>query len=48
VFSSGKVALSWMNHCSVAVYDCVEDVESVHGHAGKTRLLWLDSLPCQV
>jgi hypothetical protein len=40
IFDSGKVALSWLTeHTSVAVYDSIRDVERIHGHGGKTRVV---------
>lgn len=42
-FSSGEVALKW----KTAVWSCVfylnvAAVEHIHGHAGKTRVVWVD------
>ena len=43
VFSTGKVVLSWCSrYRSVTVYDSVGDLETVHGHEGRTRTEWLD------
>jgi hypothetical protein len=40
-FSNGKCALSWLTeHTSVAVYDNIETLTSIHGHNGKTRVMW--------
>ena len=41
-FPDGRVAVRW---CSgdirqTTVWDCIEDVEAIHGHHGKTVLLW--------
>lgn len=45
-FASGKVVLSWLAPTSsVAVYDGVADVEKIHGHEGKTRVVWVDDEP---
>jgi hypothetical protein len=42
-FDCGKVALTWISHLgTVAVYDNVTTVKKVHGHGGKTRLVFLD------
>lgn len=42
VFSSGKAVLSWLTETSsVAVYDSIEDVERIHGHGGKTKVVFL-------
>ena len=43
VFSTGKVVLSWCSaYRSVTVYDTIGDLETVHGHEGRTRTEWLD------
>ena len=43
-FANGKCALSWLTaHTSVAVYDNVETLDAIHGHNGKTKVVWLDS-----
>jgi hypothetical protein len=45
VFSTGKVVLSWCSeYRSVTVYDTVSDLETVHGHEGRTHIEWLDPL----
>lgn len=42
-FSNGKVALNWLSHYgAVNVYDSMEVTEHVHGHGGKTRIVWID------
>ena len=41
VFSNGKVSLTWLTkHSSVVFYDCIEDVEIIHGHNGNTRVIY--------
>lgn len=43
IFSNGRCALTWKTaHTSVAVYDRIADVEAIHGHEGRTRVVWLD------
>ncbi len=43
-FTSGKAVLSWLTeHSSVALYDSVESLVHIHGHQGKTRLVWDDA-----
>lgn len=45
-FASGKCALSWLTaHTSVAVYDSIETLDAIHGHNGKTRVVWVEHLP---
>jgi hypothetical protein len=42
-FCDGSVALRWI--CakpSTSVWDSIEDMISVHGHAGSTIIRWLD------
>lgn len=44
--SSGVVVLQWLTEwpTSVVFHDRgVESVEAIHGHNGKTRIVWLDS-----
>jgi hypothetical protein len=42
-FGNGRVALCWLTeHTSVGVYDTMADLEVIHGHGGKTRVVWLD------
>lgn len=41
VFSNGKCALSWKTqYTSVAIYDDIETLETIHGHGGKTRVVF--------
>lgn len=43
VFSNGKVALEWFgDHSSTNVYDSLADVEYIHGHGGRTRIVFDD------
>ncbi|MGE3912877.1 MAG: hypothetical protein AB7K36_28440 [Chloroflexota bacterium] len=43
LFSTDKVVLSWCSeYRSVTVFDTVADLETVHGHEGRTRIQWLD------
>lgn len=43
VFSNGKVALEWFgDHSSTNVYDSLADVEFIHGHGGRTRIVFED------
>lgn len=40
VFSNGKAVLSWLtDYTSVAIYENIEHLEAIHGHAGKTRIV---------
>jgi len=41
VFPDGVAVLRWRTAGgSTAVYNSVEDVERIHGHDGRTRLVW--------
>jgi len=43
IFSNGKVAVEWLsNHASTALYDSISDVEFIHGHCGKTKIIFDD------
>lgn len=43
VFSNGKVALEWLSqHSSTNLYDSIDDVEFVHGHEGRTKIVFDD------
>lgn len=41
-FSDGKCAIRWIvgDHRSVVVWDSVGDVQAIHGHDGKTRIMY--------
>ena len=40
-FSNGKCVLVWLTQFkSVAVYDSIEELENIHGHNGKTVIVW--------
>ena len=40
VFSNGWCALTWLTeHTSIAFYQNIEDVEAIHGHDGKTKIV---------
>lgn len=42
----GVCALRWVSeHRSTAVYDTIQDVEAIHGHGGRTRIVWMDPAP---
>ncbi len=41
-FSNGKCVLCWITqYRSVAVYDSIRELESIHGHDGKTLVVWI-------
>ena len=41
IFTSGKVALTWTcgTPSSVAIYETIEHVETIHGHNGTTKVI---------
>lgn len=42
-FSNGQVVLAWVTKTrSLAVYDSMEDLVVIHGHDGKTQIVWVD------
>lgn len=44
-FTDGTVALRWLTATtSTAIYASIADVETIHGHGGKTRVEWIDDL----
>jgi hypothetical protein len=45
-FDDGTCALRWLSqHSSTALYDNTVDLVVIHGHGGRTRLVWLDPIP---
>ena len=46
LFDNGLVALSWNSvHKCVNVYTSLAEMMAVHGHEGKTELVWVDGDP---
>jgi len=46
IFSNTKVVLSWLTiHKSIAVYDSLAEMLAIHGHEGRTKIVWDDELP---
>jgi hypothetical protein len=42
VWPNGKVAMQWYTSTSsVAFYESIDDVKTIHGHGGKTRVEFL-------
>lgn len=42
-FTDGKAVLRWRTkHQSTGFYDSMEDLDTIHGHDGKTRIVWID------
>lgn len=43
-FDDGSCAMRWLTATSsTAMYASAGDVETIHGHEGRTRLVWLDA-----
>lgn len=43
-FWDGTAALRWRSQfTSTAIYRAMTDVEAIHGHAGLTRIVWVDN-----
>lgn len=41
VFKNGKIVMAWRTeHTSVCLYDSMDTLLKIHGHEGKTQLLW--------
>ena len=49
-FRDGKVVLRWCvgEHRSTVNWDSIEAVDAIHGHDGRTRIVWLDEEPVRV
>ena len=44
-FSNGRCALTWLTpFTSVASYDNIQVLESIHGHEGRTKVVWQDEV----
>ena len=42
-FSDGHIVMSWLGyHSSTVIYDNIKDLDHIHGHEGKTRVVWMD------
>lgn len=42
-FTDGHVALTWISETrSVTTYNSIEDATKIHGHHGRTKLVWID------
>ena len=45
MFSSGRVFVNWLSmHKIVEMADSVAEWQAVHGHEGKTKILWDDEV----
>lgn len=42
-FTDGSIAMRWLSDTpSTSIYSSIDDVESLHGHEGKTKIKFLD------
>ena len=46
LFPDGKVAVRWCvgTHRSTSLWDSLEAVEAIHGHGGKTKVVWVSQI----
>jgi hypothetical protein len=43
-FPSGSVVIQWRGkHSSIVMWPDLSHVEVIHGHDGRTRIVWLDA-----
>jgi hypothetical protein len=43
VFPTGEAVVYWLGaHSSINMYHSIDDVIFIHGHQGKTRIVWDD------
>jgi hypothetical protein len=46
LFDNGLYALAWRSlHKMVGVYTSIAELKEVHGHGGKTEVVWIDPDP---
>lgn len=45
-FSDGTVVVHWLSHTpSTNIYHNAKQVDLIHGHQGRTKIVWHDELP---
>lgn len=45
-FEDGSVAMRWLSHkASWGLFDNIKHLRDIHGHRGKTKVVWLDPDP---
>jgi hypothetical protein len=45
LYTSTKVVISWLTvHKSLGIYDSLAEMEAVHGHGTKTKIVWDDEV----
>lgn len=44
MFSNGRASLHWLTQLtSIAIYDNMETLDKIHGHDGRTEVVWIDA-----
>lgn len=47
-FEDGAVALQWLSHTtSISFFRNIRNLKSIHGHGGKTKVVWIDADPLE-
>lgn len=42
-FPDGKVVMRWTGEIAqTSIWENIDELEAIHGHEGKTRVVWLD------
>lgn len=45
VFTDGTAVLHWTTqYKSTAIYHSIEELEKIHGHNGRTEIIWRDKI----
>ena len=45
-FSNNECVLVWLSkRSSIGIYTHLADIDHIHGHEGKTRIVWIDDEP---
>ena len=43
ILTNTKVVVSWLTiHKSIAIYDSLAEMIAIHGHDGRTKIVWAD------
>lgn len=44
-FTNGKVVINWLTkHRSMTIYENIKEAEAIHGHGGKTKVVYHDEV----
>ena len=45
-FDDGQVTMQWLSpKSSITVFRNIRNLRSIHGHSGKTKVIWIDPDP---